>query len=96
MQQNLLLNVLKKTKKILFWKKKRHSLKTQVIVHKRSKRIVCLATSNGKKDDFEIQKNLLTAYDKLQNRTISSNRVLNEYEIMIKLLVFLNSINKQI
>jgi hypothetical protein len=37
-------------------KKKRHTIKTQVVVNKKSKSIVCLLFSNGKKHDFRLFK----------------------------------------
>ena len=37
-------------------KKKRHTLKSQVIVDKRSKKVICTAFSNGKKRDFRLFK----------------------------------------
>lgn len=37
-------------------KKKRHTIKTQVVVDKKSKRIVCTDFSEGKKHDFRLYK----------------------------------------
>ena len=37
-------------------KKKRHTLKSQVIVDKRSKKIICTSFCNGKKHDFQLFK----------------------------------------
>ena len=37
-------------------KKKRHTLKSQVIVSKKTKQVICTSFSNGKKHDFKIFK----------------------------------------
>jgi hypothetical protein len=37
-------------------KKQRHTLKTQVVVDKRSKKIICTSFSNGKRRDFKLFK----------------------------------------
>ena len=37
-------------------KKKRHTLKTQVVVDKRSRKVICTAFANGKKHDFRLFK----------------------------------------
>jgi hypothetical protein len=55
-QQNRQLNVPKKAKAILFWKEKRHTLKTQLLVSLQTGEIIALAFSNGKKHDFQLFK----------------------------------------
>lgn len=47
---------LKKTKKFYSGKKKRCTLKTQVIVSKNTKKIICTNFSNGKKHNFKLFK----------------------------------------
>lgn len=37
-------------------KKKRHTLKTQVVVDKKSQKVICTSFSNGKKHDFKLFK----------------------------------------
>lgn len=37
-------------------KKKRHTLKTQVVVDKKTKRVICTAFSNGRRHDFRLFK----------------------------------------
>lgn len=37
-------------------RKKRHTLKTQVVVNKKTKRVICTAFSNGKRHDFRLFK----------------------------------------
>lgn len=55
MQQKALSNALKK-RKFYSGKKKRRTLKTQVIVDKKSKRVICTSFSNGKRHDFRLFK----------------------------------------
>lgn len=37
-------------------KKKRHTLKSQVVVDKKTKKVICIACSNSKKHDFKLVK----------------------------------------
>jgi hypothetical protein len=37
-------------------KKKRHTIKSQVVVDKKTKKVICTSFSNGKKHDFAGQK----------------------------------------
>ena len=46
----------KKQKKFYSGKKKRHSLKSQVILDKKSRKIIGTAFSNGRKHDFKLFK----------------------------------------
>ena len=55
-QQNRQLNDLKKQKRYYSGKKKRHTLKTQILVDFKSGEIISLAFSNGKKHDFQLFK----------------------------------------
>ena len=56
-QPNLLFNVLKKRqKKFYSGKKKRHTIKTQLVINKSTGEIVCIYTTNGKKHDFKALK----------------------------------------
>ena len=50
------LSVQKKQKKFYSGKKKRHSLKSQVIVDKKSRKIISTTFSNGRKHDFKLFK----------------------------------------
>ena len=50
------LSVQKKQKKYYSGKKKKHSLKTQVVVNKKNKAIICIKYCNGKKHDFRLFK----------------------------------------
>ncbi len=105
----------KRQRKYYSGKKKRHTLKTQVVVSKLTAEIVCIYTGYGKMHDFRLfknskshiaaevvvavdsgyqglqkihtktelpkkrtKKNPLTKADKIDNREISSKRVLNE------------------
>ena len=56
MQQNLLLNVQKGAKILLFREEKRHTIKSQIVVNKSDKTIICTAFSNGKRHDFRLFK----------------------------------------
>ena len=56
MLPRLLSSVLKKHKRYYSGKKKRHTLKTQVVVDKVSKLIICTAFGNGSKHDFNLFK----------------------------------------
>ncbi len=49
-----------KTKTILLEKEKPHSLKTQVVVNKKNKKIICFALSKGRKHDFRLFKDSRT------------------------------------
>ncbi len=60
MQQNRRLSVLKKQKRYYSGKKKRHTLKTQLLVNLRTGEIIALAFSNGKKHDFQLFKDSCT------------------------------------
>jgi hypothetical protein len=99
-------------------KKKRHTMKTLVVVCKKTRRIICVFCCNGKKHDFRLfkeskihmlerilakvdtgfigikklhknsqlpkkssKKSPLTKDDKLYNRSVSSERVINEHAI---------------
>ncbi len=46
----------KKQRQFYSGKKKRHTLKSQVVVDKKSKKIICTAFSNGKRHDFRLFK----------------------------------------
>lgn len=46
----------KKQRRFYSGKKKRHTMKTQVIAEQESKKIVCTKFSNGKKHDFRLFK----------------------------------------
>jgi len=54
MQQKLRLRDQKKQKLFYSGKKKRHTLKTQIIVNKKNKLVVCTSFSNGKRHDFRL------------------------------------------
>jgi len=56
MQLKLPLSVLKKQKYFYSGKKKRHTLKSQLVVDKKSQKIICTAFSNGKRHDFRLFK----------------------------------------
>ncbi len=56
MQQRLLLKGLKKQRHYYSGKKKKHTLKTQVVVDKKSQKIIYTAFSNGKRHDFRLFK----------------------------------------
>ena len=56
MRQKHRLNVLKKQKRYYSGKKKRHTLKTQIIVNKKNKEIICTNFANGKRHDFRLFK----------------------------------------
>ena len=57
MLRNVLLNALKKQRKYYSGKKKRHTIKAQVIVNKATGIILCTAESFGKTHDFALYKN---------------------------------------
>ncbi|WP_371219242.1 transposase family protein [Orientia tsutsugamushi] len=46
----------KKTKILLFRKEKKHTLKTQIVVDKKTRQVICTDFSNGKKHDFRLFK----------------------------------------
>jgi IS1 family transposase len=46
----------KEKKRYCSQKKKRHTLRTQVVVDKRSTKIICTSFSNGKRRDFRLLK----------------------------------------
>jgi hypothetical protein len=56
MQLRHLLSVQKKQKKFYSGKKRKHSLKRQVIVDKKSRKIISTALTNGRKHDFKLFK----------------------------------------
>ena len=56
MQLKPQLNDLKKQKHFYSGKKKRHTLKTQIIVDKKKKLVVCTSFTNGKRHDFRLFK----------------------------------------
>ncbi len=58
----VLFNAQKKSKTILFRKKKKHTIKTQVIIEKDSKKIISSYFSYGKNHDFKILKNSKTKF----------------------------------
>ena len=53
-------SVLKKQRNYYSGKKKRHTLKTQIVVDKASKLVICTYFSNGKKHDFNLFKDSKT------------------------------------
>ncbi|WCR53231.1 MAG: hypothetical protein PG981_000253 [Wolbachia endosymbiont of Ctenocephalides orientis wCori] len=46
----------KKQKRFYSGKKKKHSIKTQIIAEKENKKIICTSFSNGRKHDFRLFK----------------------------------------
>ncbi len=46
----------KKQKRYYSGKKKKHTIKTQVVVDKSSKKVICTSYSNGRKHDFRVYK----------------------------------------
>ena len=50
------LNDLKKQKRFYSGKKKRHTVKSQVVVDKASKQVICTNFTNGKRHDFDLFK----------------------------------------
>lgn len=44
----------KKAKALLLWKEKRHTIKTQIVTEKKSKKVICTSFSNGRKHDFRM------------------------------------------
>ena len=56
MQQRPLLNDQKKQKHFYSGKKKRHTVKSQVVVDKGTRQVICTAFGNGKKHDFRLFK----------------------------------------
>ncbi|WP_375338944.1 transposase family protein [Ancylothrix sp. D3o] len=56
MSQKHPLNVQKKQKKFYSGKKKKHTLKSQIVGDQRNKLVVCTAVDKGKKHDFKIFK----------------------------------------
>ena len=56
MQQKPQWNALKKQRKYYSGKKKRHTLKTQLVVDKKTMKTICLRFYNGKKHDFKLFK----------------------------------------
>ena len=46
----------KKAKAAPFRKEKRHTLKTQVVVNKKTQEVICTDFSKGKRDDFRFLK----------------------------------------
>lgn len=57
LQNHQLKGLKKRQRKYYSGKKKRHTLKTQVIVNKSTTEIVCIYTGNGKMHDFKLFKN---------------------------------------
>jgi len=53
-----------KQKKYYSGKKKRHTIKTQIVVNKKTKNIICTAFSEGKKHDFKLFKESKTHISK--------------------------------
>ena len=49
-------NIQKKQKKYYSGKKKRHTIKSQVVVNKASKTVICTSFANGKRHDFRLFK----------------------------------------
>lgn len=56
------MSVLKKQKKWYSGKKKRHTIKAQVIVNKATKQIICIAEDSGKTHDFALYKNTIGSH----------------------------------
>ena len=54
----------KKQKKFYSGKKKKHTLKSQMIIEQETKRILCTAHSKGKEHDFKLFKRSKTCLDK--------------------------------
>ncbi len=46
----------KKQKKYYSGKKKKHTLKTQILADKKSKKIICIPQSKGRKHDYRVFK----------------------------------------
>lgn len=61
MLEKVRLKDLKKQRKYYSGKKKRHTIKTQIIVDKKSKKIICTAVEKGRKHDFRLFKESKTA-----------------------------------
>lgn len=55
----------KKTTKILFWQKEKTQLKSQLVVDKISKEIICVEQSEGKKHDYRLFKESKTYVQQL-------------------------------
>jgi len=51
-----LVSAQKKTKALVLWQEKRHTLKSQVVVDKKTQRLICSAFVNGKRHDFRLFK----------------------------------------
>ena len=56
MLQKRLQNDLKKQRQFYSGKKKKHTLKSQIVVHKKSRKIICTAFSKGRRHDFKLFK----------------------------------------
>src|ERR1700750_966973 len=56
MQPKRLSNAQKKQRRYYSGKKKRHTLKTQLVVEKSTRRILCLAHDKGRRHDFRLFK----------------------------------------
>jgi hypothetical protein len=56
MQQNHLWNALKKQRHYYSGKKKKHTIKTQVVVNKADGQIICTSFANGRRHDFRLFK----------------------------------------
>ena len=48
--------LIKKQKHFYSGKKKKHTLKTQIVVNSATKQVICTAFSNGKRHDFRVLK----------------------------------------
>ncbi|NSX83762.1 transposase, partial [Wolbachia endosymbiont of Atemnus politus] len=44
----------KKQKRFYSGKKKRHTIKTQIVAEKKTKKVICTSFSNGRKHDFRM------------------------------------------
>jgi hypothetical protein len=56
MQQKAKLNAQKKQRYFYSGKKKKHTLKTQIVVCKKTAQVICTNVSNGKRHDFRLFK----------------------------------------
>jgi len=56
MQQSRRWSALKKAKILLSGKKKRHTIKSQVVVNKADDKIICTSFTNGRYHDFRLFK----------------------------------------
>jgi len=79
MQWKVPLNAKKKQKYFYSGKKKRHPLKTQIIVDKKQKAIICTSFSNGKRHDFRLFKEFgVHTHPKIKSLTDTGLKRFNE------------------